>query len=90
LHNKLWYLYGLAVKVQTSELILRDLLHDGVSIADCTYKLSGKTDDWWIWKYLEGRGRGQSVYIPDIYLDGWESPLEKYSRLSVSLEIRKG
>jgi len=78
------------VKVQTSELILCKLLHDGVSIAGRTYKLSGKTDDWWIWKYLEGRGRGQSVYIPDIYLDGWESPLEKHSRLSVSLEIRKG
>jgi hypothetical protein len=34
------------------------------------YKLSGKTSDWWIGKYLEGRGRGQSVYFPGIYLDG--------------------
>jgi hypothetical protein len=43
-HN-LWNLCGVAVKVQTRELILRDLFHDSVSIAGCMYKLSGKTDD---------------------------------------------
>jgi len=43
--HKLWNLYGVAVAIQTRELILRDLFHDGVSIAGCTYKLSGETDD---------------------------------------------
>jgi hypothetical protein len=86
MHHKLWNLYAVAVKVKTHEFLLRDLFHDNVSISGCMYKLSGKTDDWWIGKYLEGRGRGQSVYFPDIYLDGWESPLRKHSRLSVSLQ----